>query len=98
MRRSVNRHLHSGSPEALSGPPHSTDRRVAILSDLTSTFKEWVHSVCLAKGLPQAVAEAAGGALFTSGSYRLGLNEVGMDIDTVCVAPRMVRSIWVAAA
>jgi len=64
--------------------------RIAILADLTATFKEWVYSVCLAKGLPESVADAAGGALFTSGSYRLGLNEVGMDIDTVCVAPRMV--------
>lgn len=74
-------------------PQESKDRqqkRIAILSDLTSTFKQWVHSVCLAKGLAQPVAEAAGGALFTSGSYRLGLNEVGMDIDAVCVAPRMV--------
>eukprot|EP00962_Isochrysis_galbana_P027924 scaffold8788_cov108-Isochrysis_galbana.AAC.7 len=64
--------------------------RMAILSDLTATFKEWVHSVCMAKGLPESVADAAGGAVFTSGSYRLGLNEVGMDIDTICVAPRMV--------
>lgn len=64
--------------------------RMAILSDLTATFKEWVHSVCLAKGLPESVAQAAGGAVFTSGSYRLGLNEVGMDIDTICVAPKMV--------
>ena len=74
-------------------PQESKDRqqkRIAILSDLTSTFKQWVHSVCLAKGLAQPVAEAAGGALFTSGSYRLGIAERAMDIDAVCVAPRMM--------
>ena len=44
-------------------------------------------------GVPAAaadVADRAGGQVYTSGSYRLGINEKGMDIDTICVAPRHV--------
>ena len=65
-------------------------RRINILSTITSIFRDWVRSVCLSKHLPVEVANAAGGQIFTSGSYRLGVNEEGMDIDTICVAPMMV--------
>ena len=65
-------------------------KRMQILTTLASIFEEWVHSVCLYKGLSKEVADQAGGQVFTSGSYRLGVNEKGMDIDTICVAPRMV--------
>ncbi|KAL1504417.1 hypothetical protein AB1Y20_010823 [Prymnesium parvum] len=65
-------------------------KRVHVLSSIDTIFKEWVRSVCLSKGLPAEVVNAAGGAVFTSGSYRLGVNERGMDIDTICVAPREV--------
>lgn len=61
-----------------------------MLSSLAAIFEDWVRSVCLSKGLSPEAAAAAGGALFTSGSYRLGVNERGMDIDTICVAPRSV--------
>ena len=65
-------------------------KRVHVLSSIDEIFKDWVRSVCLSKGLPPEVANAAGGAVFTSGSYRLGINEKGMDIDTICVAPQLV--------
>jgi hypothetical protein len=64
--------------------------RANIMHQITTMFREWVHSVCLSKGLPPEVAERAGGQVFTSGSYRLGVNEKSMDIDTICVAPRHV--------
>ena len=64
--------------------------RINILSTLTAIFQDWVRSVCLAKGLPEEIANAAGGQLFTSGSYRLNISEKGMDIDTICVAPKHV--------
>ena len=64
--------------------------RMGILSTLTAIFEDWVRSVCLSQGLPPEVANAAGGKVFTSGSYRLGFNEKGMDLDIICVAPRQV--------
>ena len=35
------------------------------------------------------MAERAGGELYTSGSYRLGVHEPGADIDTIVVAPSL---------
>ena len=35
------------------------------------------------------MAERAGGELYTSGSYRLGVHEPGADIDTIVVAPNL---------
>ena len=42
-------------------------------------------------GLPEDIAAEAGGLIFVSGSYRLGVNEPGADIDTICIAPRHIR-------
>ena len=67
--------------------------RMNIIASLTAIFEDWVRSVCLSQGLPPDVAEAAGGKVFTSGSYRLGFNEKGMDLDICCVAPKQVSRI-----
>ena len=78
---------------ATESPQESAEeqrKRAEILANLASIFEEWVCSVCLSQGLPEETANAAGGQVFTSGSYRLGVNEKGMDIDTICVAPRFV--------
>lgn len=40
------------------------------------------------KGLPREIAEEAGGLIYVSGSYRLGVNEPGADIDTICIVRR----------
>lgn len=42
------------------------------------------------KGVPEEIAADAGGQILVSGSYRLGVNEPGADIDTICVAPRHI--------
>ena len=65
-------------------------KRQQILAALAAIFQDWVRSVCLSKGLTADVADRAGGQVYTSGSYRLGINEKGMDIDTICVAPQPV--------
>ncbi|OQS06970.1 Poly(A) polymerase [Thraustotheca clavata] len=65
-------------------------RRTIILGELRSIFRAWVKDVCLKRGLPEEIANEAGGIILVSGSYRLGVNEPGADIDTICVAPKFV--------
>eukprot|EP00644_Phytophthora_capsici_P000048 jgi/Phyca11/100149/e_gw1.4.686.1 len=74
-------------------PTESDDnitRRSLILAELRSIFRAWVKEVCMQKGVPEEMAADAGGQILVSGSYRLGVNEPGADIDTICVAPRHV--------
>ena len=73
-------------------PLESTDgiqRRERALNRMGLLVREWIRSVCTKRGLPQDVIDSAGGQLFTSGSYRLGVHEPGADIDTILVAPNM---------
>lgn len=51
--------------------------------------RAWIQSVCLKIPLPPDAVENAGGALYTSGSYRLGVHEPGADIDAILVAPNI---------
>ena len=53
-------------------------------------MKKFVRKVSLARGLSEAAADAAGGRIFTFGSYRLGVHGPGSDIDTLCVVPKHV--------
>ena len=62
-------------------------KRERVLTKLGNTVMNWVKQTCIDKGYPMAVAESAGGKLYTSGSYRLGVHEPGADIDTICVTP-----------
>lgn len=72
-------------------PVEGIQRRERVLNRMGTLCRDWVRSVCVQKGLPKDVIEAAGGQLFTSGSYRLGVHEPGADIDTILVAPNMCR-------
>lgn len=51
--------------------------------------RSWIQSVCLKLQLPKDAVENAGGSLYTSGSYRLGVHEPGADIDTILVVPNI---------
>lgn len=49
-----------------------------------------MRKVSRAQGLAEPVVKAAGGKIFTYGSYRLGVFGPGSDIDTLVVVPRHV--------
>ena len=66
-------------------------RRERVLDRMGTLCRDWIKSVFLQKGYPLEVAQSAGGQLFTSGSYRLGVHEPGADIDTILVAPSVCR-------
>ena len=53
-------------------------------------MKKFVRTVSLNRGLSETAANAAGGKIFTFGSYRLGVHGPGTDIDTLCVVPKHV--------
>ncbi|OJT05410.1 Poly(A) polymerase pla1 [Trametes pubescens] len=64
--------------------------REIVLGRLAALVKKFVHQVSLSRGLSEAAATAAGGKIFTFGSYRLGVHGPGSDIDTLCVVPKHV--------
>ncbi|KAJ7584351.1 polymerase [Mycena floridula] len=64
--------------------------REIVLGRISALVKKFVHKVCQSQGLSDAAATAAGGKIFTFGSYRLGVHGPGSDIDTLCVVPKHV--------
>jgi len=63
-------------------------RRDSILAEVRTIFLKWVQHVATeVLHMPADEAEDAGGESFISGSHRLGVRDIGADIDTVCVAP-----------
>lgn len=64
--------------------------REIVLGRVAALVKGFVRRVSLARGLSEAAANAAGGKIFTFGSYRLGVHGPGSDIDTLCVVPKHV--------
>ncbi|TCD67511.1 polynucleotide adenylyltransferase [Steccherinum ochraceum] len=64
--------------------------REIVLGRLASLVRKFVRAVSVKQGLSEAAAEAAGGKIFTFGSYRLGVHGPGSDIDTLCVVPKHV--------
>ncbi|KAK4685893.1 poly(A) polymerase, partial [Tremellales sp. Uapishka_1] len=64
--------------------------RERLLSNIAQLVAKFVHDVSIKAGLSEKVATEAGGRIYTSGSYRLGVHGPGSDIDTVCICPRHV--------
>lgn len=65
-------------------------RSELVLGRIAALVKKFVYKISLARGLSEAAAQAAGGKIFTFGSYRLGVHGPGSDIDTLCVVPKHV--------
>ena len=65
------------------------ERRERVLNQMGQVCREWIQAVAKSRKLPPDVVDNAGGKLYTSGSYRLGVHEPGADIDTILVAPAM---------
>ncbi|OJD18508.1 hypothetical protein AJ78_01497 [Emergomyces pasteurianus Ep9510] len=70
--------------------PAETERRKQTLQLIQRVTVEFVKVVSRRKGLSQASIDAAGGKIFTYGSYRLGVYGPGSDIDTLVVGPKHV--------
>jgi len=64
--------------------------REIVLGRVALLVKQFVKKVSMERGLSEAAANAAGGKIFTFGSYRLGVHGPGSDIDTLCVVPKHV--------
>lgn len=61
-----------------------------MLGRIAKLVKDFVKKVSLEQGLSDAAADAAGGNIYTFGSYRLGVHSPGSDLDTLCVIPKHV--------
>jgi poly(A) polymerase len=66
------------------------EHRQAVLRQLRKMIVDWIKQVWVSIGYPAEQAEDLGGALETSGSFRLGVNDPGGDIDTICIVPQHV--------
>lgn len=64
--------------------------REVVLGRVAAAVRKFVKTVSLSRGLSEAAAIAAGGKIYTFGSYRLGVHGPGSDIDTLCVVPKHV--------
>ncbi|WWC57497.1 uncharacterized protein I303_100029 [Kwoniella dejecticola CBS 10117] len=64
--------------------------RERLLSNIAQLVSKFVHDVSIKAGMSEKVASEAGGRIYTSGSYRLGVHGPGSDIDTICVCPRHI--------
>lgn len=65
-------------------------RREALIK-LQEISNRWIYKKALEQNLPEHNAASTTGKIFTFGSYRLGVNFRGADIDSLLVVPRFIR-------
>ncbi|CAH8524683.1 unnamed protein product [Schistosoma margrebowiei] len=66
-----------------------SQRREALVR-LQEISNAWIRQKALEQNLPAHVANSTTGKIFTFGSYRLGVNFRGADIDSLLVVPRFI--------
>lgn len=62
-----------------------------MLLELSGLVSEWARRVSVSQGLPDAEARKTGTRIFTFGSYRLGVDGPGADIDTLVITPHHIH-------
>lgn len=65
--------------------------RMDVLHKINQLFKDWIKKISVSKNMPEELADKVGGKVCTFGSFRLGVNSQGGDIDTLCIAPRHIE-------
>ncbi|KAM6943948.1 poly(A) polymerase alpha-like [Lycodopsis pacificus] len=65
--------------------------REKVVKQLESLFREWLTEMCEELNIPDDVTEKVGGKIFTFGSYLLGVDSKGADIDALCVGPGFLK-------
>uniref|UniRef100_A0A3Q1BY37 polynucleotide adenylyltransferase n=1 Tax=Amphiprion ocellaris TaxID=80972 RepID=A0A3Q1BY37_AMPOC len=61
--------------------------REAVLKKLETLYKEWLQEMCDQMNVPEVVKAKVGGKVLPFGSYHLGVDSKGADIDALCVGP-----------
>lgn len=64
--------------------------RERVLIELTNIVQTWVSDVSMSQGMPEHDAKNCGARVCTFGSYRLGVDGPGADIDTLVITPRHI--------
>ena len=62
-----------------------------VLIELNELVLEWARRVGVSQGMADEQARATGTRIFTFGSYRLGVDGPGADIDTLVITPRYIH-------
>ncbi|XP_076952087.1 nuclear poly(A) polymerase 4-like [Bidens hawaiensis] len=66
-------------------------KRVKVLSIIEQIVNVWVKQLTRVRGYTDQMVGDANAALYTFGSYRLGVHGPGTSIDTLCVGPSYVN-------
>ncbi|XP_040895412.1 poly(A) polymerase type 3-like [Toxotes jaculatrix] len=61
--------------------------RENVVKRLESVYKDWLREMCKEMNLPEVVTDNVGGKIFPFGSFHLGAQTKGADIDALCVGP-----------
>ncbi|CAD5112345.1 DgyrCDS1572 [Dimorphilus gyrociliatus] len=77
-------------PHGVFESEDESQKRINVLDKINKLVKEWIYEVSQSKNMDEHMIEQVGGQIYTFGSYRLGVNQKGADIDTLCVAPRHI--------